>query len=247
MGMIIGMVGFLGFPACLIAFIVSAIKKKPKKKSTTGMLVCLAMFIVGMSIDSHNTDGDSAVRDNIPPAPSDPVVSEIEKESLQPNTSPVDTKTPEPSKESSEVTAIASEQVSSQETILPVQAESPAPLETQSPATTVPTTEPTETSELHNPVVTGPEQPTTSPSQQTPAPTQVGNGQTVPNNDGTYTHDFSGGRVLATMQSNNNGDPVYHIKDCRAAKIIPPENEYWYESEQAAKNDGRRLCGYCNK
>lgn len=80
--------------------------------------------------------------------------------------------------------------------------------------------------------------PTSEPSAQSTA-------GTVSNGDGTYTRDFSGGRVLATTQSNNGGDPVYHIRNCQSAKTIPPENEYWYESAQAAENAGRRLCGNC--
>lgn len=115
-----------------------------------------------------------------------------------------------------------------------------APVQTRAPAPTpAPTRAPTVPVQTPAPVVTVP------PVQNTPAPTQAGNAGTTQNGDGTYTHDFSGGRVLATRESNNNNDPVYHTKDCRSAKRIPPENELWYSSAQAAQNDGRRLCGIC--
>ena len=73
---------------------------------------------------------------------------------------------------------------------------------------------------------------------QTQEPVQLG-GTTVSNGDGTYTHDFSGGRVLITTESNNSGNPVYHTRDCSAAKKIKPENVYWYDSaEDATENRG---------
>lgn len=98
------------------------------------------------------------------------------------------------------------------------------------------------------PVEQPPEQNKPPASSNVPAdtaPTQAGG--TISNRDGTYTHDFSGGRVLATAESSNGNDLVYHIKDCGAAKKIPPGNEIWYASEDAAKADGRRLCGNCGR
>lgn len=92
---------------------------------------------------------------------------------------------------------------------------------------------------------TEPAEEQTQASAQTQVPAQSGGG-TISNGDGTYTHTFSGGRVLITSQSDNNGEPVYHTKDCQAAKLIPPENEGWYDSAQAAIDAGRRLCGHCN-
>lgn len=79
--------------------------------------------------------------------------------------------------------------------------------------------------------------PTALPTQ---APEQSGSAGTVRNNDGTYTHDFSGGRMLGTVNSDK-----YHYYDCRAAKTIPPENCVWYNSEDEAKADGRSRCGIC--
>ena len=61
----------------------------------------------------------------------------------------------------------------------------------------------------------------------------------------TYIHDFSNGRVLITTASDNNGDPVYHTRDCRVAKTIPPKNEDWYDSAQEAIAADRRLCKIC--
>lgn len=63
----------------------------------------------------------------------------------------------------------------------------------------------------------------------------------------TSTRDFSNGRVLATTESNNNNDPVYHTKDCSAAKKIAKESEYWYNSAEEAEAAGRRLCGNCGR
>lgn len=133
-------------------------------------------------------------------------------------------------------------------------------------ATPVQTAAPTQTSPDEPEETQGAEptqEPSTAPVQepdaqtQAPAQTQAsvasdapaGNqgGGTISNGDGTYAHDFSGRRVLATTESNNNNDPVYHTKDCAAAKKIPPENELWYNSEQAAKDDSRRLCGNCGR
>lgn len=119
-----------------------------------------------------------------------------------------------------------------------------APPNTKPPEQTNPPA-PTKAPAEQNPGPVVSANPTTPPARQTQAPAQSGNSGTIQNSDGTYKHDFSGGRVLATTQSNNRGDPVYHTKDCRAAKIIPPENERWYQSAQAAKDDNRRLCGYC--
>ena len=87
-----------------------------------------------------------------------------------------------------------------------------------------------------SPAVSSNQSPVTS-TAQTPRPTTGSNG--------SYAHDFSGGRVLITTASDNKGDPVYHIKDCPAARKIAPENEFWYDSEEAAKADKRRLCGNC--
>lgn len=58
---------------------------------------------------------------------------------------------------------------------------------------------------------------------------------------------FASGQVLATTESNNNGKPVYHTKNCTAAKKIAEESELWYESEQAAKAAIRDLCGICGR
>lgn len=82
--------------------------------------------------------------------------------------------------------------------------------------------------------------PTAPPARQTQAPVQTGGTGTVRNNDDTYTHDFSNGRMLGTVNSDK-----YHYRDCRAAKTIPPENCVWYDSEDEAKADGRSRCGIC--
>lgn len=87
-----------------------------------------------------------------------------------------------------------------------------------------------------------PQQPV-APVQETspPAPSAETTTQTTSNNE----RDFSGGRVLATTVSNNNNDPVYHTRNCASAQRIAKEDEYWYDSEDAAKRDNRRKCKRC--
>lgn len=102
--------------------------------------------------------------------------------------------------------------------------------------------------------------PSASPSQSTspsasPSPTQsekpsesqapANTPQAPAGND--RDSKFASGQVLATTESDNNGKPVYHTKNCTAAKKIAEESELWYESEQAAKDVGRDICGYCDK
>lgn len=88
-----------------------------------------------------------------------------------------------------------------------------------------------------------------SPSQsETPAsqPVQSSPPQATAGNSGDRASRFASGQVLATAESDNGGDPVYHTTDCRAAQKIAVGSELWYSSEQAAKNAGRRICGYCD-
>lgn len=66
------------------------------------------------------------------------------------------------------------------------------------------------------------------------------NSATTKKSDGTYQHDFSGGRILGTKESNK-----YHNSDCIGARKIPPENEVWYNSVSDAVAAGRESCGSC--
>ena len=120
-------------------------------------------------------------------------------------------------------------QAPSAQTQAPVQTKAPAPTPAPTRAPAVPVRTPA-------PVMTVP------PVQNTPVPTQTGNAGTVQRGDGTYAHDFSGGRVLGTVNSDK-----YHTGDCSAAKRIPPENEVWYNSASAASAAGRDLCGICGR
>ena len=98
--------------------------------------------------------------------------------------------------------------------------------------------------------------PQASPTLQNP-PTQTNNApvqsaELNQKNNQTNGNDknaqgFSAGQVLITTASNNNNDPVYHTMDCRTASKILPEDRAWIESEDAAKAEGRRLCGWCSK
>lgn len=59
MGMFLGLVGFVGGLGCLIALIILAIKKSPKKKqwgATIGIAVFAVMFIIGVSMPSEDTN-----------------------------------------------------------------------------------------------------------------------------------------------------------------------------------------------
>lgn len=82
----------------------------------------------------------------------------------------------------------------------------------------------------------------TNPStknQQTDKASSGGNGR--------ISENFAAGKVLITTASDNNKDPVYHTKYCNSAKKIAQNDMYWFDSEQAAIDDGRRLCGNCAK
>lgn len=116
----------------------------------------------------------------------------------------------------------------------PAQTKPPEATQTRAPATQDP-----------GPIISvQPTVPTSPPAQQTQRPAQTGSqgggSGTVANGDGTYTHDFSGGRMLGTINSDK-----YHCYDCRAAKTIPPENCVWYNSENDAIAASRSRCGIC--
>ena len=126
---------------------------------------------------------------------------------------------------------------------LPTQRPTQEPVQTHNPAETGGPAETDPYSQTQAPSVP-PADPTDAPqapsARPTKTPAQSGNAGTIQNNDGTYTHDFSGGRMLGTINSDK-----YHYYDCRAAKTIPPENCVWYNSEDEAKADGRNRCGIC--
>lgn len=152
----------------------------------------------------------------------EPTVATTDEPSYKPTETPAQQPTGEPSQD--------------QPTVQPQQTDTPTAEPTRAPEQTQP---PAQTQ--------APVQPTQEP---TPEPTKVQEqpeNRTTSNGDGTYKHNFSDGWVLATTESNNNNDPVYHTKDCQAAKKILPENELWYQSAQAAQEAGRRLCGYCGR
>lgn len=235
-------------------------KKKDKKPGLTGgdiliaVLIALAggtaAFLVILIAGSLLAPdfGKSPTADQ-PPAVSRPIRGTLPSSApaSAPTPAPEPTEPPEePSNEPEPEQTAEPAQQTAEPTAKPTQA--PPPAQTRAPAPTptkTPAAAPSRTpAQNPGPVVSI--NPTVPPVRQTQAPTQSGGG-TTSNGNGTYTHDFSGGRVLYTTQSNNNNDPVYHTRDCRAARIIPPENTAWYASAQAAINDGRRLCGFCNK
>lgn len=81
-------------------------------------------------------------------------------------------------------------------------------------------------------------------NSQTPTPTPSNTPQTPAGND--RDSKFASGQVLATTESDNGGDPVYHTKNCMAAQKIDEGSELWYSSEKAAIDNGRRICGNCD-
>lgn len=204
----------------------------------------LALGVVGFASGRQETMEQ-------PPAPSHTARVTLPSSNPEPTQKPV-VESLEPSTEPEQNTEPV------QQTEVPKEQPTQAPATTQDPAQTQTPTQTQAPTATKTPAPTknpGPIvsiSPTMPPAQQTKAPQQSsgqgGNGAwDTSNGDGTYTHDFSGGRVLATTQSNNGGNPVYHIKDCQAARKIPPENVCWYDSAQAAINDGRNLCGYCGR
>lgn len=140
----------------------------------------------------------------------------------------------------------------------PAEAQPPVSAKTQAPATPLPdkapvwiqepaaAQTPTRVPATQNPAPVVSIAPATQPpAQQTQASALVGNqGSAV---SGDRAAKFAAGQVLATLASNNDDDPVYHTRDCRSAQRINTSDEYWYRSAQDAINDGRRICGNCNR
>lgn len=194
----------------------------------------LVVLFIGIGIGAFNTQGQVAAQPSAQPSyrgtlptqkpTRDPVQTPAPEETDGPVETEPDAQTREPSNPPAEPTkAPESTQTPSRQTSPPVSTRAPSrPAQTQNPG----------------PVVSI--NPTTQPVRPTQAPAQSGGAGTIQNNDGTYTHDFSGGRMLGTINSDK-----YHCGDCRAAKTIPPENCVWYNSEDEAKADGRSRCGIC--
>lgn len=206
------------------------------------------VFLLGGSFIAQRLENSQAV--DQPPAASQDV--RTASPSNAPSSAPSSVPSPEPVLESDNPEE-PSEEPSNEpdpepaQTAEPVQESEPpaaepsqAPAQTQAPASTpTPTrtpTAPTTPSQNPAPAVS------IQPVQNTTAPIQSGNAGTTLNSNGTYTHDFSGGHVLGTVNSDK-----YHTYDCSAAKKIPPENEVWYDSAADARADGRDLCGICGK
>jgi hypothetical protein len=66
MSMALGIVGMLGFLACLVWLIVAAIRKRPKKNSLIGMLITFVAFVVGMAnSQSFQTGAQAGINSTI--------------------------------------------------------------------------------------------------------------------------------------------------------------------------------------
>lgn len=151
--------------------------------------------------------------------------------------------------QSSEAASVPSRTVVQSQSPESVQSETEPAEAAETPSESVSEPQEEQPSDTQEPETNGPEPSESSSSSTAPSQNQASSTPTATtrNSDGTYTHDFSGGRVLITTASDNNDDPVYHTEDCQAARQIPPESESWYVSAQAAESDGRRICGYCDK
>lgn len=124
MFMVLGLTGMVGFVVCLVVFIISLIRKKSKKPSAIGMVVCFALFFVGLAMT--------------PPAPEK---TAVEKEPASIITESIDFENEAPSSS-----------VMPSKTITPVStaddsqsAESPSPSEPSEPSEPFEPIEPTET------------------------------------------------------------------------------------------------------
>lgn len=124
----------------------------------------------------------------------------------------------------------------------PQQTDAPATTQTQSPATSqVP-------AQTQTPTAPPDARPSNTPTQNTGPvvsisptvpPTQP-SGQGGNGNSGNYYHDFSGGKLLGSKESDK-----YHNKDCMGAQKIPPENEIWFSSVGEAEASSYKPCGIC--
>lgn len=70
---------------------------------------------------------------------------------------------------------------------------------------------------------------------------QTGSSDADSASSNTYSRDdWPEGKLLGTSESDK-----YHSGNCMGAQQIPPENEIWYDSVEAAEADNRSPCGIC--
>lgn len=201
--------------------------KKPESESPVVSLPVVE------SDDPGETESPKQSNDPAPSKssePTEPAKESSEPESQSPAVSePVETPDASPPQpESQTPSASVSPSVSPSPSPVISPSESQSQPESQAPTQTpsVAPSQPAETPEVYQP------QPSINP--------QVVSG-------GDRASKFANGMVLATTESNNNNDPVYHTKNCRSAQKIATGSEMWYNSAQDAINAGRRLCGNCKR
>lgn len=66
MSAFIGLAGLFGFAVCLVVFIISLVRKRPKKPGAVGMAVCLVLFVVGLAMYQPGTDPPAGENDSAP-------------------------------------------------------------------------------------------------------------------------------------------------------------------------------------
>lgn len=63
MDFVIFLIGVMGFLFSLIMLIINAVKKKPKKKLAMGLVICLVLMVVGLSMPASEPNKDSQATD----------------------------------------------------------------------------------------------------------------------------------------------------------------------------------------
>ena len=242
-----------GFFGCVVWLIVSVIKRGAKKPVLFAMLACVVMLFTGAFLmpDSPRKSNDEAAApiETTDQTPENESGGSTRKYPKKANTTIIERviKPTEDADESDDAPNGPSRKPMPKHTPTPTPEPTPDPTTESIPEHTLePTPTPVPSSAPTPPQTDSPTPKPTPEStpERTPTPAQSPK-ESIANGDGTYTHDFFGGRVLISKASDNEGSPVYHTTNCRSAQNILPENAYWYESAQAAKNDGRRLCKNC--
>ncbi|GAQ25090.1 hypothetical protein [Tepidanaerobacter syntrophicus] len=91
MFMVLGLTGMVGFVVCLVVFIISLIRKKSKKPSAIGMVVCFTLFFVGLALTPPAPEKTAVEKE---PAPIITESTDFESEAPSSSVMPSETITP---------------------------------------------------------------------------------------------------------------------------------------------------------